>query len=78
MLNQYGLVRVRKILRSADEYDGWRINQRPPQIGDIGTIVEILQASNLPTCYVVECSNSYGNTIWLSDFYAGEIDAIEG
>jgi hypothetical protein len=76
MLNQYGLVRMRKILRSADECDGWRIKQRPPQIGDIGTIVEILHAPNLPIDYIVECSNSDGTAIWVSDFFAEEIEAI--
>ena len=76
MLNQYTLIRVTKILRSADKYDGWRINQRSPQIGDIGTIVEILHAPNLPIDYVVECSDSNGITIWLSDFFADEIETI--
>jgi len=76
MYDQYSLIRVIKILRSAENYDGWHINQRPPRIGDIGTIVEVLHAPNLPIDYVVECSNNDGTDIWLSLFYAEEIEAI--
>jgi hypothetical protein len=54
----------------------WRINQRPPQIGDIGAIVEILQVTNLLTAYVVECSNQDGTAVWVSEFFAEEIAAI--
>lgn len=45
-----------QLLRRPEEYYGWRSNQRPPQVGDIGTIVEILHASGLPDGYVVESS----------------------
>lgn len=27
---EYSLVRVKKLLYSANYYDGWKINQRPP------------------------------------------------
>ena len=58
-----------------ESYDGWRINQRPPRVGDVGTIVEILQAPGLSDRYVVETSGPDGITVWLGDFQAEELAA---
>lgn len=67
VVKQYERARVRRLTRSANEYDGWRVNTRPPQVGDIGTVVDILSAPGLPENYVVECSASDGVTLWLGD-----------
>jgi hypothetical protein len=74
VLKQYGIVRVVRLLQTAEEHDGWRVNKRSPQIGDTGTIVEILHTPNLPDKYVVEAVEPDGNTIWLGDFDASEIE----
>lgn len=76
-LKEYSIVRVVKLLLAADEYDGWRMNQRDPQIGDTGTLIDVLHAPNLPDKYVVENVRSNGRTIWLSDFFAEEIEPID-
>ena len=55
-LRQYGLVRIRQLLPSHAEYNGWRINQRPPAVGDMGTLLDILHGPGLPDRYVVESS----------------------
>ncbi len=70
------MVRVVRLLHPAEEYDGWRVNKRNPQIGDTGTIVEILHAPNLPDKYVVEAVEPDGNTTWLGDFDADEIEPM--
>ena len=75
-LKQYELVRVRQLLQPAVEYDGWRVNQRPPQVGDLGTLLDILQAPGLPDRYVVESSEADGITVWLGDFAAEELEAL--
>ena len=75
-LNQYGIVRVVQMLHPLEEYDSWHANKRAPQIGDTGTIVEILQAPNLPNKYVVEAVEPDGTPLWLSDFDADEIAAV--
>ncbi len=77
-LKQYGLVRVRQLLHAPEHYDGWRLNQRPPRVGDKGCIVDILQAPGLPDCYVVECSGADGIDIWLADFNKEELEALPG
>ena len=70
---QYDVVKVIALLQAPDGYDGWRLNQRAPAIGDVGTIVEILTHKDLGTRYVVECSGADGITIWLGDCLGGEI-----
>ncbi len=77
MFRQYSVIRVKQLLHPEIDRDGWKINQRPPQIDDIGTIVEILQAPNSPIHYMVECVNKdNGTSIWVSKFEAEEIEAV--
>jgi hypothetical protein len=73
-LEQYQLVRVVRLLHEPAHYDGWKVNQRPPSIGDVGTIVDILHAPGLQDDYVVESSGPDGVSIWLSDFLAAELE----
>ena len=72
-LEQYSLVRIHQLLRSPADYDGWRINQRAPQVGDVGTLLETFQTSGLPNRYLVECSEPGGVFVWLSEFSAEEL-----
>ena len=72
-LKEYEMVRVRQLLRAPEEYDGWRLNQRPPRVGDVGYIVDILH-DGLRGDYVVESSGPDGITIWLGDFMAEELE----
>ncbi len=76
-LKEYSFVRVRQLLRAPDHYNGWNVNKRPPQVGDEGTIVDVLQAPGLPDSYVVESSGKDGVTIWLGNFTAEELSLRE-
>ena len=76
-LTQYGLVRIIRLLHPAEHYDGWGFNRRPPAIGDLGTIVDILDIPGLPIDYIVESSAADGITIWLGDFAAAELEPID-
>ena len=75
-LRQYGLVRVRRLLSAAETYDGWRVNQRPPRVGGVGTLLDALTAPGHPDRYVVECSREDGVSVWLADFLAAEIEPV--
>ena len=77
-MEQYGLVRVRRLVSPPAEYDGWRVNKRPPQTGDVGILLDILRAPGLPDRYVVESSGADGVTIWLSDFAPEELESVAG
>ena len=73
-LELYATVCIRALLQSEDDYDGWGINVCPPRIGDTGAILEVLTTPGSLNKYVVENVNSDGTTIWLSDFFAEEIE----
>jgi hypothetical protein len=75
-LVEYQLVRVAKLRRASEDYDGWKLNQRSPALGDVGTLVDILRVQGLANRYVVECSGLDGSTIWLDEFDAEELEAI--
>jgi hypothetical protein len=70
----HSLVRVRKLLRPQSAYDDWKVNRRPPQVGDVGCLVEILRAPGLPDRFVVECAGPDAATVWLSDLAEDEIE----
>ena len=67
-------VRIRQLLGEEKTYDGWRVNQRPPRVGDYGTVVDVLHAKGLPDKYVVENCLSDGTSLWLADFFAEELE----
>jgi hypothetical protein len=75
-LRQYGLVRIRQLLKPPAEYDGWRVNQRPPAVGDVGTLLDILHAAGHPDRFVVESSGPDGVPVWLGDFAAEELEPL--
>lgn len=76
-LVQYGLARVKVVLREPDKYDGSKFNKRPPQVGDIETITDILQALGAPDHLIVEMLDpSSGTTIWLSEFEREELEPV--
>jgi hypothetical protein len=72
----FSLVRVVKLLQPIEDYDGWGINQRPPQLDDIGTILDLLTVPDLPDRYIVESSSEDGQTIWLCEFEADELESM--
>lgn len=47
-LRQYQRVRVAKLLDAAETYDGCKLNKRPPAVGDVGTLLDVLQAPAFP------------------------------
>jgi hypothetical protein len=73
---EYELVRVRQLIQSADDLDGWRLNLRAPTPGDVGTVLGVLTAPGFPNKYVVECSGNDGISIWLADFFEEEIERV--
>lgn len=70
------LVRISRLLREPGEYDGWRVSQRDPAVGDVGTLLDTLHAVGDRDRYVVECSGTDGMTIWLGDFDADELEPV--
>lgn len=70
----YRRVRVIRLVQPPDSYDSWSLNQRAPQVGDVGTYIDRLRAPGLPDVYVVEMCDANGVPVWLSDFLAEELE----
>ena len=66
-------VKVLEIRHPQEFYNLFKINQRAPQVGDTGAVVDVLNGFGKPNRYVVECCDLGGKTIWLSDFSAEEL-----
>lgn len=75
---QYEMVRVARLLRAAGECDGWRLNKRPPVVGDVGCVVEIVQNADQTDIYVVESAREDGVPVWLGEFLAAELTPVVG
>jgi hypothetical protein len=72
VLPEYSLVEVVELLHAPEHYDGWKVNQRPPAIGDRGVVVDRLSEDD----YIVECSGPDGVDIWLGDFKRCELRLV--
>jgi hypothetical protein len=73
----YDHVRIKKEVPPSARSNGWALNQRAPQVGDSGAVVEVLSIPGEPELYVVECVDGAGRTVWLEEFTADEIERIE-
>jgi len=70
----YAGVRIRQLLQEEQAYNGWRVNERAPRVGDYGTVLDVLSAAGLPDKYLVEHCQTDGSTLWLADFFAEELE----
>ena len=77
MFKQYSKVRVTKLLRINSDYDDWKLNQRPPAVGDTGTLVDFQYAHGVPVRYTVESVGPDGAPIWMCDFEAEELEMVK-
>lgn len=74
MFEEYSLVRIIKLNEANRPFDGTKGVMKPPKIGDIGTIVHIVERTNpTDTIYIVEKVSPTGATIWLADFRQDEL-----
>ena len=52
--------------------------QRPPRLGDTGTVVQLLRPGDPSTTYLVEAVTGEGETIWLGEFTREELELLSG
>jgi hypothetical protein len=72
-LKEFDVVRVVKLLTPNRHIDGSQRVMRQPRVGDIGTIVHVLNDAGLESAYLVEAVNPDGLTLWLADFLHTEL-----
>ncbi|MFZ1396368.1 MAG: hypothetical protein WAS33_05695 [Candidatus Promineifilaceae bacterium] len=75
MFEEYTVVRVVELKTANRPFDGSETVKESPKVGDTGTIVHITTNSK-ETIYIVEKTNSLGQTIWLADFLQDEIELL--
>ena len=68
--SEYDFVRVVRLAVSGRAYRGTNGASRPPQIGDVGTIVFVYGEHD----FAVECVAEGGMTAWLADFHSDELE----
>jgi hypothetical protein len=73
-LKELDSVRVVRLLQVERPYNGTAV-MRPPRVGDTGAIVHVYAANGEAACYIVECVDAEGYTLWLADFLPDEIEA---
>jgi len=67
-------VRVVRLLDEDRPFDGSRSALRPPAVGDVGLVVDIVP--NVSS-YLVESVDAAGRTVWLASFDASELEDAE-
>jgi hypothetical protein len=70
---EYAVVRVIRLLQPYRSFQGTESISRPPQVGDVGTIVFAYDL----TSFAVECVDGNGMTIWLADFFSEELELVQ-
>jgi hypothetical protein len=71
-MKEHDCVKIVKLLHENRRFDGTEIIKRPPEVGDVGTIVHMIE-----NFCIVESVNSEGYTIWLADFFTEELEFYE-
>jgi len=78
---EYSSVGIRQLLRPVETYDGYRINSRPPKVGDGGTVVDVMGSPGVPDSYVyivecTECVKPGGAPMRLGEFTEVELQPL--
>jgi hypothetical protein len=71
---EYDVVKVVSLLTDSRRIDGTESIMRQPQVGDVGTIVYVLDDSGDESKYIVESVDQDGMTVWLADFKHSELE----
>jgi len=71
---EYDVVKVVSLLTESRRIDGTDSIMRQPKIGDVGTIVNVLDDAGYESKYIVESVNQDGMTVWLADFKHSELE----
>ena len=76
-LIEFQTVQIRALLREDSAYDPFGDNERAPRVGDRGTVVDVRGEPRGQYEYTVECGRPDGTCVWIADFVAEELEAID-
>ena len=49
---------------------------RPPRIGDVATVVDVLHVPGHPDGFECECVDEHGRTLWVETFHGESLEPI--
>jgi hypothetical protein len=71
VFKEMDVVKITALLESNRPYTGTEGVCRAPRIGDLATVVHVLE----PGCaFIAEAVDSEGYTLWLADFHVEELE----
>lgn len=76
-LKEYDAVRVVRLLTANRPYDGTVGVRRPPEVGDLATIVHEYDPEDPRAPLAVEKVDPNSYTIWLADFERDELELVD-
>ncbi len=76
-LKEYDAVRVVRLLTANRPFDGTVGVRRPPEVGDLATIVHEYDPEDPRAPLAVEKVDPSGYTIWLADFERDELEPVD-
>ena len=77
-IKEYDRVRVVSLTGSAADHLILSTSERPPQIGDVGTVVDIAQRlGGSGNHYAVELTRPDARAVWLAVFAAHELELVD-
>lgn len=78
--SEISVVRVTQLLKEHRDFTGSSDHERPPRVGDTGTIVSVYSTPGQIPAYDVECIVTDGEhagwTIWLATFTHDELELL--
>ena len=74
VLKEYDIVKISSLREPNRACDGTESVMREPRVGDKGIVVHVLGKDSEEMKYIVECVNPEGFTVWVADFWEGELE----
>ena len=75
VLHAFDAVRVLSV-EGVVPWSDFSDDTRPPRIGDVATVVDILHTPGHPDGFECECVDEHGRTLWLATFHAEALELI--
>ena len=73
-LREYDSVRIVHVSPDLGSHRVWEGSARPPQVGDVGSVIQLRQERLRAPRYLVECVTPDGRTLWMAEFDQTELE----
>jgi hypothetical protein len=71
-------VRIARLRGAVREHLRKAASGRLPRVGDVGTVVQVLDSSRGPSRYLIEAIDDEGSVVWEAEFDASELALANG